>query len=453
MAFACAVGSQRARRLQNGAAGRAQTLTKRGKQIESNMKKYFVLGILFATLAVSAQQVPPQFFGMNLHPKVLPGRQQIAWPASLGAIRLWGTETSWADLNPSAGTYNFTELDSWFAIAAQHDQTQLLFTFGAVPTWASSKPTDGSCTDNLGSCDPPKDLNVDGTGTDLLWQNFVTAVVTHAEGRIHYWEIWNEPDVSTGTRVEWTGTYAQTVRMAKDAYAIIKKIDPTAQVLTPCPVDAGNGHSIGSWMPGYVKAGGLQYADIASFHGYISPRLGQAPEAEANKVQAMKSALGSKQMPIWDSEGAWGDDSAFPDPDMQAAYTARMYLMQWSSGVQRFYWFQWGNTVLGTLLNGTVTKAGTAYSEVYGWMVGQRLQKPCTSLGTVWTCTFVNTSGVTSLVVWNASPTMACHNGRCPGSLFAYPSGYSSYQTLAGGTSKLSGGKVLIGTEPILLTR
>ena len=40
---------------------------------------------------------------------------------------------------------------------------------------------------------------------------------------------------------------------------------------------------------------------------------------------------------------------------------ARHYILQWSKGVQRFYWYAWNDKFYGTLYNfttGTVEKAG-----------------------------------------------------------------------------------------------
>src|SRR5271155_1161055 len=57
--------------------------------------------------------VPDTFFGLALHPEVLNDR--VPWPTfPFGAMRLWDTETQWSLLNPSEGTYNFAELDTWF---------------------------------------------------------------------------------------------------------------------------------------------------------------------------------------------------------------------------------------------------------------------------------------------------------------------------------------------------
>jgi hypothetical protein len=413
--------------------------------------KWSSLIVLLASIA-TAQQVPPTMFGMNVHPQVIATRNSIPWPTiPIGAFRFWGTETTWSAMNPSNGAYNFDTMDAWFAAAAKNGVTDFLYTFGETPAWAAGPPMTQSCDHYPGSCNAPKDLNADGTGPDQIWKDFVAAVVKHANGRIKYWEVWNEPDIG----IEWTPTnpqmpYAQLIRMAKDAYAIIKANCPTCQVITPCPVDSGKGQTIGNWLPGYVKAGGLQYADIIAFHGYIDSALGQKPEAEAGKVATIKAAIGNSTKPIWDTEGNWGNDSGLPNAQLQAAYLARMYLMQWSVSVQRFYWWQYGNSEMGTLVtNGTLTSSGTAYAELNKWIVGSTMTKPCMNTGTVWTCSFHMANGVQSMIVWDAGQTCATTN--CGQTQWSYPVGYTASATLAGVNAKLSGGKVGIGAAPILL--
>ena len=99
----------------------------------------------------------------------------------------------------------------------------------------------------------------------------------------------------------------QMVRMAKDAYTIIKAADPSAMVTTPSSVNAGSGHSIDIWLPAFLAAGGGNYADIVAFHGYINPALGQEPEAITKTVDQVTSSLTGAltTKPIWNTEGGW----------------------------------------------------------------------------------------------------------------------------------------------------
>src|SRR5208283_5696360 len=272
--------------------------------------------------AVDPGAIPADYFGLNLHPVVFGlGGNTIPWPTTIagfnfGAVRLWGTETTWNDLNPTNGTYDFTNLDTVLQTSIANSQTDFLYTFGVVPPWASSNPNDQSCVtpqNPAGSCDPPADLCADGTGADKHWQNFVSALVAHnasANFPIHTWEIWNEPDIL----LEWTGTDDQLERMAQDAYTIIKAADPTAEVTTPTPGNTSNGQTIANWFPEYLATPGADtLADIVTFHGYVDPSLGGAPEQISDTVDIVNSAtsgLGSLSSdPLWNTEGSWGTDT------------------------------------------------------------------------------------------------------------------------------------------------
>ena len=186
----------------------------------------------------SGPTVPASLFSMSFH-------SRNNWPTiTVNGARLWDTGTYWATINTSDGVYDFHVLDNW-TTAAQSNGVDLIYAFGLVPTWASSQPNLVCGTGinfNLGSCAPPNDLNADGTGTDQHWKDFVTAIVTHAAGSIKYWELWNEPTIAA----YWQGNDAQLVRMASDAYSIIKSIDPSAQVTTPSPSTGING--VANWM-------------------------------------------------------------------------------------------------------------------------------------------------------------------------------------------------------------
>jgi len=410
--------------------------------------------------------IPATYFGLNLHPGVFTSPPKYPWPAfPFGAVRLWATETTWNDLNPGTSvtdnSFDFTVLDSTIEVAQQNGASDFVFTFGAVPTWASSNPTDASCTAaNLGSCDPPVDVDT----TDQDWKDFVTAIT--AENKrlgypIHYWEIWNEPNIL----VEWNGTPAQMARMAMDAYNIIKTAgDPVgAKVTTPTPGDDGTGQNITSWEPAYLAAlvplGGI-FADIITYHGYTDACNSQVPESSENSdlsdltLAISQSPLSASltALPIWNTEGSWNKDAGLPDPNMQAAYLARLYLLQWSLGISRFYWFQYGNTQNGTLLNSdnSLDLAGTAYGQVFGWMVGATLTSPCAANGTVWTCNFTSSGGVQEQAVWDTS--QSCSNGSCKTSSYNPSSTYTEYYDLAGDPPTPINGSVQIGAEPILLT-
>jgi len=390
------------------------------------------------------------FFGMQMNTGVL---NHQPWPTpQFGTIRLWDTNTTWQEINPAPGVYDWSVLDSWVSTAQSHGVTDIVYTFGKTPTWASSNPNNISCLASwgAGACDPPDDLNPDGTGTNQHWKDFVTAIATHGAGKIKYWEGWNEPENSA----EWTGTVAQMARMAKDAKSIILGIDPTAVLLTPPSQDA--------WFQQYVAAGGVQYADVVTFHGYFGLRCGAFPDASrianrVNDIQATLTAAGISGKPLWDTEASWGDEqtNCFTDQDQRAAFLAQFYLLHLSANVSRFYWYQWNNDRWGTLWssnpapNGTVLEPGAAYQQVYGWLVGNTLAAPCNSSGTQWTCTLTGQNGYQAEAIWDTS--QSCNQGHCSTIDVLVDAKYSRSHDLTGNSAIVANSRVAVGLKPILL--
>jgi hypothetical protein len=391
--------------------------------------------------------VPHWFFQMETH-GVRP------WPSvPINGLRLWDTGTKWSDLNPSDGVYDWAQLDKWLSAAKEHGTTEILYTMGFTPQWASSNPGDTSCRYSLGACDPPEDLNPDGTGTDQHWKDFIRAIATHAAGRIGYWELWNEPAMS----FYWNGTFPQLVRMAQDARTIILSIDPKAKLLSP--PNGAQGPWVLKWWTNYATAGGLQYADIAAVHGGILSDCGNPPQA-AEFITIVKNLRGilaayNQGKPIWDTEANWGNwtKNCFTDQDLQAAFLAQFYFFHRSMEVVRLYWYSYSDPEDGTLYDtetGKLTKGGVAYQQVHDWMIEKTLRS-CSANNTIWTCRFTDTHGYVGEAIWDTS--QGCSHGSCQTLDYSVSKVFTHYRTLGGETIKIANGSVPIGAKPILLEK
>ena len=98
---------------------------------------------LWADSDADPQPLDSNFFGMTNH-------WYRPWPlVPMGGLRLWNTSTTWSDLNPSDGTYDWTTLDGWLSMAQQHGVSEIILTLAMTPRWASSNPND-SCRSNPG---------------------------------------------------------------------------------------------------------------------------------------------------------------------------------------------------------------------------------------------------------------------------------------------------------------
>jgi hypothetical protein len=301
--------------------------------------------------------------------------------------------------------------------------------------------------------------------------------------KIKYFEIWNEWNI----KKFWSGTTAQLVRMEQDARCVVEGppagkscnsnstfpsgtgIDPAVKIITPSPVGAHSdinevqleltnyfGTSVGG-------AAGGTFADVIGFHGYVGTATGSGicpnPEEVTTVVDDMNTAVesfGEGGKPWFNTEGGWSKapDEGFTDADRQAAFLARYFLLQWSLGVDRVYWYRWDATstyggALWTQASG-ITEAGNAWGEVSKWIVGANLSSACTANGSVWSCGFTRSGGYQALAVWDAGQD--CTSSSCPTSNYTVPSGYDQYLDLTNALTNTSAGSTIqIGAKPILL--
>ncbi len=392
-------------------------------------------------------------FGLNIHALVF---QKEPWPAiPFGSLRLWDSATGWAQLNPSKGEYDWGLLDQWLAAASQRDNQieDILYTFGRTPQFASSQPG-RDCGYGPGQCAAPSDLTADGNGSDQYWKDFVTAIVTHSKNsrtaHIKYWELWNEPYSLN----MWAGTVPQMVRMAQDAYSIIKNIDPNAVVVAPCiGINVPAGNKWLNWYDAYLSAGGGNYADIMSVHGYVHYG-GRQPGAQAfldyyRQAREIMTKHGLAAKPVWDTEASWGEtkDNHFENQDDQAAFVAQFYLLQWSQGLQRLYWYAYNGQSadsIGALWiedsdrSGHLTKAGKAFVQTQEWLVGATFSEPCQQDGSRFVCNLTR-NGHPGQIVWDSA-----------GSSYS-PKGTFAKMSDLDGNTRAASAQVQIGAKPVLL--
>jgi hypothetical protein len=195
----------------------------------------------------------------------------------------------------------------------------------------------------------------------------------------------------------------------------------------------------GVYLDKYFAAGGPTGVDVMTIHPYWP-----APEAviaDINKTKAVMAKYGLSSKPLWVTEGSWG--TTHLPADQQSGFVARYYLSIWSTGVSRFYWYAWDDSVTGTLWDSQTGPhpAAIAYQQTYNWMVGATMSSHCTMASdSTWTCRLTRPGGYQALAVWNSAATTS----------YKPASQYKHYLDLAGNTNPVSGA-VTIGYNPILL--
>ena len=410
------------------------------KRIRALVKLSIVVGFACAlpvttylSQTTTGTAVPSSLFGMTV-------TYQQDWPTvPLGNLE--GTQVRWPYIEQTQGVYNWANLDSWVSAANAHN-VPFHYSSNQAPPWAVLDQT--SCSAITGGQACSADV------TDLAgWGDFVTALTQRYNGKnghgfIAVYELYTEPENF------FKGNTANLVAQTTVLYNAVKVNSPNSLVVGMGVTYPDTYYAPGGYMDAYWAAGGVKTLDAVAFHGY--PHHGNdVPEIVNTYVPYIKAAMARNGIPatttIWDTKASWGNVTQtgwmVTDPDQQAGWVARSYLLHWSNGVSRFKWATWDGYPWGALWtsSGGIGKAGIAYGQVYKWLVGATMTTPCSSNSTVWTCGLTKPGSTQALAVWNTA-----------GSSTYIPAGqYTQYQDLAGNTHAITSGSVTIGIKPILL--
>ena len=334
-----------------------------------------------------------------------------AFPVSL--LRLWDV-AYWAMIDTYQGQNNWTKMDNSIAISQQYGVSDFIFTFGHVPAWASTSPSD-PCTngEGAGTCTFPNMVAFD---------EFATQVVQRYCGQVKYYETWNEPD----NPQFWDGTNAQMLTIAQNVYQIVKNpancgctngtcspnggVNPNKVLMPPV---SGVGSAQIDWLDSYLAAvdAPYPYADIATFHGYSYP--GNPPEAFVSGVQLLQQALatnGLSNLALWNTEASWESDATYDD-DEQASWLMRYHTLQAALGVSRFIWYSYDSCSWGTLWSsplcsdteGQLTEPGNAYSTIENWFIGANLTHCQQYQNGLWACELQRAGNYDAWVLWSST--------------------------------------------------
>ncbi len=367
--------------------------------------------------------VPRSYFGMEIKSPTIP------WPpVNFGTLRLWDSGVPWNALEPSRGTYNFGPLDTWVNAAQQHN-ADVVLTLAVTPQWASSRPDEPSVY-GPGGAAPPTNIQD--------WIDYVTRVATTYKGKIHYYEIWNEPDLP----IFYTGTIDQLVTLAQTAYTALKAVDPTIQVISP-PFSSSVG-----WLDNFLAQGGDRYADIIGFHFYATDN----PEYMPIQITNVRLLLQKYHLaqPLWDTEAASGT-SQTPE-EQAAALVSRTYILNWAAHAERYVWYAWDNHVdypgdapLVQSDNTTITRGATAYAVTENWLTGSQMQSVSSDNAGTWQVQLKLPDGSSGWIVWNPNAATS----------FPIPTDWHArwLQDLYGFSLPLKSTNVGIAGSPILLTQ
>jgi hypothetical protein len=358
-----------------------------------------ILGVSFRSLSLDvphyislsppSDPIPQAYFGLHIHRATT----TTPWPSvPFGSWRLWDAAVNWLKLEPGRGAWQFATLDRCVELAEKH-QVKVILTLGRTPQWASSRPDEAAGSRRNpapGGAAPPKNLSD--------WQNYVRTVVTRYKGRIEAYEIWNEPNLLN----YYSGSPEEMITLAREAYTIIKEVDPAALVVAPSAV----GPTGAAWLDQYFKLGGASYADIIGYHFYMGAA---EPELMLERIREVQRVMAKSNInkPLWDTENGccFPVPKSFKSEREKSAYVARIAILDWAAGVRRLYWYSWDNQGLSIPFtesdDSRAQPAALAYAQIQKWLVSGRMRSCSQSDQGVWTCQLTRDSGYRAWIVWN----------------------------------------------------
>ncbi|NNJ09778.1 hypothetical protein EKD04_005515 [Chloroflexales bacterium ZM16-3] len=292
---------------------------------------------LLITLALSHQSVrsAPSYapgesaFGVNSHIasrygvyETLSAPLEVVSQSSTGWVR---EDFQISRVEPQRGQFDWNWSDQVISDYARRGINVLGILNGPTPAWAAAGG-------NGGDFFPPD---------PQAFAEFASAVVTRYKDRIHYWQVWNEPDNGIYWRPQPNpAAYATLLKTVSSA---IKAADPSAQVLSAGVVSP---EPATSFLQTMADNGAWNSFDIIAIHPYTDPRSpedGQIGSAGVGQVKALAARLGQK--PIWATEYGWSTGTADRgganqvSEDTQANYLVRGAAMLRAAGVDRVFWY------------------------------------------------------------------------------------------------------------------
>ena len=209
----------------------------------------------------------------------------------------------WAYIEPEKERYEWTHADM-VVDAAHSEGLTVIARLDYVPDWARPPQTTSRYLDPSHYAD---------------FGDFVFAFVSHYKDRLHYYTIWNEPNLAAewGFRAVSPEEYTALLQIA---YRRAKEADPQAQILsaglapTLEPAGSESGMNDLEYLQGMYDAGAGAYFDILAVHAYGWTEPADAPPApdrinwrRTELLRQIMERNGDAAKPVIITEGGWND--------------------------------------------------------------------------------------------------------------------------------------------------
>jgi hypothetical protein len=314
---------------------------------------------------------PNSLLGVEIHDIQDPANLELAVSSGVQLVRY--NAIRWYDVEPEQGTRDWNQLaklDDGLAYLGENGVQTILIVRG-TPLFAQKVPGY--------YCGPFAEQSLPE------FADFLGELVTRYSQppyNVKYWELGNEPDVAPelvgvdsvfgcwgdAEQPDYGGRYY--AEMLKQAYPAIKQADPDANVLIggllldcdPTHPPEGKTCQPANFLDGILAAGGGDYFDLVSYHGYPPYSNGKALDerllgwedrggviiGKLNFIREVMQKYGIDK-PIFHTESSltcptWNARECDPIVaqfyQTQAEFVPRLFLRNWAYGIDGTVWYQ-----------------------------------------------------------------------------------------------------------------
>jgi hypothetical protein len=230
------------------------------------------------TMGAAAKGEP--FFGYGVDVELMGQPISPLLNGVLGMQFNWVRQAvTWHQLEPAAGQYDWSKLDTIVYEAANRG-LHLTLLISDAPPWIGTVAEEAA----PGSQALPADL--------AAWARFLTALASRYDGLVDAYQIWQAPDLSAKWNSDSVVGYVQLLQVA---YQVISLQSPgTLVVSAGLPADAGLGY-----LAAMYRAGLAAYCDA------VAVSLAGATAGDYQLVRQVMAANGDGGKPVWLTGLGW----------------------------------------------------------------------------------------------------------------------------------------------------
>ncbi|MCB0917431.1 MAG: hypothetical protein KDC39_02550 [Actinobacteria bacterium] len=376
-------------------------------------------------------KVRPKNFGQHSY-EVAPGTHS-------GALRFFAP--MWRDMEPTRGSYNWTQLDTYVTWAEAWGYNDVLFTFRGTPQWAAGPvPYPTKEVSGVGSTSAPTSMK--------YWKQFVKAVVTRYKGRITQYQAWNE----VTSPQFYQGSAGKMAKMTQILYKMVQKYDRKA-VVVGASVQTHVVDAFRSFTPKYLSGLRKKGWPVEALAGHFYPAGSGGPNQRLRQIDMFNSTLNRAGVPKrvnrMDTEvnyslggaGATCSGNGRIGGNKAAMYVARTYLDGWRRGIRQQYWYLWTTECKdfpGIQMYATHQPGVKSYNRLAKWTTKAKF-KGC-STGNLVKCKFVKKGSKFQIMFTEQGKSDASVGGK------------KQMCSVKGGRCKTVSGKVRVTKMPVRIS-